>query len=196
VGIRKRTPNDHRVQGTVAYIGLSNAAGEVYAEALIDAADLPQVLSHPYRWFATWHANSQTYRVQSHAGSSGGKQRSISLPRFLLQPLPGFVVDHINHNALDNRRCNLRVVTQSENVRNFRPGAYANGRGPRAGRQPGAGPTLVPGIPTERQIEFVKSKQRWRARLVVAGVRRSCGTHRTREAAIARVEAERDKLRQ
>ena len=30
----------------------------------------------------------------------------------------GMVVDHINHDTADNRRTNLRVVTQSQNMQN------------------------------------------------------------------------------
>ena len=48
--------------------------------------------------------------------SSAYKQRSLS--RYLMGDPSGFVVDHINGNTLDNRRKNLRICTQSENLRN------------------------------------------------------------------------------
>lgn len=37
-----------------------------------------------------------------------------------MNPPEGMVVDHKNHNPLDNRRCNLRVCTQSQNGMNAR----------------------------------------------------------------------------
>lgn len=40
------------------------------------------------------------------------------LHREIMTPPKGMVVDHKNHNKLDNRRCNLRVCTYSDNNKN------------------------------------------------------------------------------
>lgn len=44
----------------------------------------------------------------------------IELHRFIMKPKKGEYVDHINGNTLDNRRENLRICTNSANLRNGR----------------------------------------------------------------------------
>ena len=44
--------------------------------------------------------------------------RSIRLHRIVAGATNGFVVDHISHNTLDNRKSNLRVCTGADNKRN------------------------------------------------------------------------------
>lgn len=80
-------------------------------EALVDAADAARV--HVSKWSAR-RSGSKVYacRVETRQGV----QRPIYLHRFLLNPGPGLVVDHINANGLDNRRANLRIVTTKENA--------------------------------------------------------------------------------
>lgn len=63
-----------------------------------------------------WHISDSGYLVWR--GIEDGKKKTIRFHRLVNNTPDGLVTDHINHDRLDNRRSNLRAVTQSENMRN------------------------------------------------------------------------------
>lgn len=67
------------------------------------------------RWYV--HSKGYVYRFRYHDLDSG-KGRTCFLARELMDPDQGFMVDHVNGNKLDNRRCNLRIVTNAQNLQN------------------------------------------------------------------------------
>ncbi len=48
-----------------------------------------------------------------------GKFKDVPVHRLIMEVPNDKVVDHINGNGLDNRRCNLRIVTQHQNTFNM-----------------------------------------------------------------------------
>ena len=85
----------------------------------IDAADWEGIKDYP--WYAKLIPK---YRGRFHAMASAkneyGKYTTVSLHRLIMEPGEGMHVDHINGDTLDNRRCNLRVCTPSQNGANRR----------------------------------------------------------------------------
>lgn len=66
-----------------------------------------------------WHAMNhgrRTYAVRN--VRVGLHSKAIYLHRQIMNAPKGMDVDHINGDTLDNRKCNLRICTRSENLRN------------------------------------------------------------------------------
>jgi hypothetical protein len=69
-----------------------------------------------YEWLNQWKWNYLLggYAVR-HTSRITSDHRIVYMHRVILNTPEGMYTDHINHNKLDNRRCNLRICTKSQN---------------------------------------------------------------------------------
>lgn len=81
-----------------------------------------------WRW-GTRKDGAVLYAVRTQYLSGGAKHRKqrILYMHRVIMGFPAGEVDHLNGNGLDNRRANLRVVSQMENQRN-RSGPQSNSK--------------------------------------------------------------------
>lgn len=96
---------------------LKNKFFEIVGEAKIDKEDYEKVKQ--YKWYAI-----TTNGVKLYCQGTLERGEKVRLHHFVLgirkNELKGLVVDHINGDSLDNRKENLRIVTQQENMRNMK----------------------------------------------------------------------------
>jgi hypothetical protein len=85
--------------------------------AIVDPENYPRLAKH--KWYAVKGGNSY-YAVRGKWCKLTKKRLTISMHNLIIDIPPGFVVDHINHNGLDNREANLRPATHAQNCRNAR----------------------------------------------------------------------------
>jgi hypothetical protein len=81
---------------------------------LIDDADIPLVIGKAIRLDRTGKIKYARVSIYE----DGQKEKRIRLHRFLLSPPSHMMIDHANGDTLDNRRSNLRICTQHQNVCN------------------------------------------------------------------------------
>ena len=88
---------------------------------LLDLDDVDKILS-----VGSWHAiedktlkETNYYICHRYNNKKQGKG-CIKLHRFIMNCPRDMIVDHVNHNTCDNRKCNLRICTHFENQQNLR----------------------------------------------------------------------------
>jgi hypothetical protein len=99
-------------------------------ETMVDDDDYDRVMSEG-KWYADWNAHTKSFyarRQRTYFENGVRKQYPIRLSRFIMGIERGdkILVDHCNHNTLDNQKCNLRLATESNNSSNKR--VYSNNK--------------------------------------------------------------------
>ncbi len=124
-----------------------------------------------WKWQALEACNGRKKFYVKRNETQCGKYKGIYMHRVITDAPKGIYVDHINGNALDNRRANLRLCTNSENVHNcgMRPDNTSGCRG----------------------VDWHKQRGKWRVRLKSHGIRKDLGFYSDiKDAVIARKAAE------
>ena len=87
--------------------------------AILDEEDWYRLRVH--KWYSMWSPATKSYYATRWVWHKG-KECAVYMHREVLWLVKGDgkLTDHINHRTLDNRRCNLRVVTHRENAENRR----------------------------------------------------------------------------
>jgi len=98
--------NEFKLDGEVAKIYTKHKNGDISGFFIIDANDLDRVIVRKWR---LWKDRFFT-----------GVQKPTSISQFIMgeRVNENTVIDHINHNPADNRKCNLRIITQQQNICN------------------------------------------------------------------------------
>lgn len=157
-----RRPHLPVIDGDVARVPLTRAL-----HAIIDAADA-ELISTYGCWQARWDASAKTHYASATARQPCDRPSTIQMHRLLLNAQSGLLVDHRNHDGLDNRRDNLRLCSPTQNQHNLR-GPQRNGTSGYLG------------------VTWHRRDRRWQAAFVIAGRSHHVGNFSSAvEAAVAR----------
>ncbi len=112
---RNKKYNEIIIDGEIAEIKIISKRHGVHY-AIIDSKNIDKIKD--YCWSVSCEYNK--VRCYTRLFGSDKRKKNTFLHRLIMNPPDNMVVDHINHNQLDNREINLRVCTQKQNKENLR----------------------------------------------------------------------------
>lgn len=83
--------------------------------ALVDDEDFDRV--NQFKWYSSFNGRS-SYAKRRPWDKKEKKYFTLAMHRFIMKPEKDQLIDHINHNTLDNRKCNLRICNMTQNCAN------------------------------------------------------------------------------
>jgi len=149
--------------GATITVYLKRRSGE-RLPCLIDASDLPKLQELHVSWYGQWNESISSFYAVCNQRING-KKLTVYMHRFLMDAPAHLQIDHRDHLTLNNRRYNLRLATNSQNL--------MNRRGADKDSQTG-----------ERGISPYPRYGKFRLALTVNGRQRCCGYYDTIEDAI------------
>lgn len=94
----------------------------------IDDNDFENI--NKYKWHAHYDPSTKSYyaRRSEYGTDVIGKSRTVLMHRAIMNASKGEMVDHIDHDTLNNQRSNLRICTNSQNRANSRKSGLAKNK--------------------------------------------------------------------
>jgi hypothetical protein len=112
----------------IAIVATNHQSDDLH-HILVDLDDYERVIAAG-KWSIVEHRSTH-YAFRRISAPGVKPQVNVQMHRFILDVGPEEIVDHVNRNGLDNRRCNLRVCTDSQNKFNqkVRKDSYSGVKG-------------------------------------------------------------------
>ena len=119
--------------------------------AIVDQQDYERLAK--YKWHAARHGRS-CYAQRGTGSAKSGKRKKhlVMMHREIMNVGEDKLIDHKNHNGLDNRRANLRIATWEENCWNKRK-------------------TKAHGSPQYKGVMWDKRRGKWQAQIGYKGMK-------------------------
>jgi len=121
--------------------------------AIVDAEDYERL--KVYEWFASTRGGC-FYAARRTPSRKAGKYSLKTMHREIIEPGEGKVVDHINHDGMNNRKSNLRPATHAQNMQNRKK-------------------SLQPSTSKYKGVYWDKECKKWRVMINIDGTRTALG---------------------